>query len=310
MQVTRIRRLALFAGVAGAVAIAAGVAIVDPSLWPRLLARLRQPAPVTALASQPAVDATSIPSAVLGRSMAIERWIPAGTAPRDRLPVLYLFHGVGGNASSWFSGSGGDGVGVAGVARDLVAAGRIRPVVIVSADIDNSYGVDSSPAPDGYDHGAYETYLRDELIAAVESQHPVSRVAADRYVGGLSMGAFAAAHLALRDPGAFAGIGLLSPAIFQELPADRSWEYGSNPAANDPLRLAEGADVRAWRAFVGVGNDDYDWIRASAPVLAQRLRDGGAATEEQAVLGGHEVTTWRALAAPMLEWLFGTDGAP
>ncbi len=310
MKATRIRRRALFAGVAVVVAIAAGAAIADPSLWPRLVAHLRQPSPAFALPSQPAVDATTIPSAALERPMAIEVWIPAGTGPGDRLPVLYLFHGAGGDASSWFAGSGGDGVGVAGVARDLVAAGRVRPVVIVSADIDNSYGVDSPPAADGYDHGAYETYLRDELIAAVESRYPVSRAAADRYVGGLSMGAFAAAHLALRDPGAFAGVGLLSPAIFLDLPADRAWEYGSDPAANDPLRLAEDADVRAWRAFVGVGRDDYGWIRASAPVLAQRLRDGGAVTEEQAVPGGHEVATWRALAAPMLEWLLGAGGTP
>lgn len=293
---------------AGLIALVAIVAVAAIILGPRIESALRLAPPPPALVDQPEVVTTTIPSVALGHPMPVEVWIPASTPAGARLPVLYLFHGVGGNAASWFDGSGGDGVGVAGVARDLVAAGRIPPFVIVSAAIDNSYGVDSSPVDDGYAHGAYGTYLRDELIPGVEARFPVSAAPADRFVGGLSMGAFAAVHLALQDPGRFAGVGLLSPAVFLDLPADRAWQYGGDPASNDPLRLAETADVRAWRAFVGHGDADYAWIRASAPVLADRLRASGAAVEEQTVPGGHEVATWRALAGPMLEWLLGTRG--
>lgn len=303
----RTRRAALAGLVALSVALTLGVLALGPRVG-SLLHRAATPA--AALADQPEVVTTTIASAALGRPMPIEVWIPAGTAAGDHLPVLYLFHGVGGDASSWFSGSGGDGVGIAGVARDLVAIGRIPPIVIVSVDIDNSYGVDSPPVDDGYDHGAYGTYLRDELMPAVEARFPVSSNPDHRLIGGLSMGAFAAVHVALQDPTRFAAIGLLSPAIFLDLPADRAWQYGGDPAANDPLQLASRADVHAWRVFVGLGDDDYGWIRASSPVLTQRLREGGAAVEEQTVPGGHEVATWRALAGPMLGWLAGAHASP
>jgi enterochelin esterase-like enzyme len=304
-RLLRTRRGAL----AGLVAIAVAVIVGGVALGPRVASLLHRASAPAALVDQPEVVTTTVTSTALGRPMPVEVWIPDGTGAGERLPVLYLFHGVGGDASSWFSGAGGDGVGVAGIARDLVAAGRIPPIAIVSADIDNSYGVDSPPVNDGYDHGAYGTYLRDELVPAVEARFPVSQAVADRYIGGLSMGAFAAAHLALRDPGRFAGVGLLSPAIFLDLPADRAWQYGGDPAANDPLLLAGTAPVHAWRVFVGIGDDDYDWIRASGPVLAQRLRASGAAVEEQTAPGGHEVATWRALAGPMLEWLLGSRGS-
>jgi enterochelin esterase-like enzyme len=296
------------ATLAGLVAGVAVLMVAALFLGPRLETALRAAPP--ALTGQPEVVTTTIPSEVLGHPMPIEVWIPAGTAAGERLPVLYLFHGVGGNASSWFSGAGGDGVGVAGIARDLIAEGRIPPIVIVSAAIDNSYGVDSSPVDDGYAHAAYGTYLHDELIPAVEARFPVSTAPTRRLVGGLSMGAFAAAHLALRDPGRFAGVGLLSPAMFLDLPADRAWQYGADPAANDPLLLATTADVQAWRVFVGLGDSDYAWIRASAPELVARLRASGAAVEEQMVAGGHDVGTWRALAGPMLAWLLGTRATP
>jgi enterochelin esterase-like enzyme len=303
---TRTRRGAI-AGLAG---IAACLVLGALIYGPRIVAHLRPVSPPAALGDQPPVISTTVDSKALGHPMPVEVWVPAGTDPAARLPILYLFHGVGGNASSWFGGAGGDGVGVAGIARDLVAAGRIRPLVIVSAGIDNSYGVDSSPADDGYDHGAYGTYLATELIPAIEARFPVSSSSADRYIGGLSMGAFAAAHRALRQPGDVAGVGLLSPAVFLDLPADRAWQYGGDPANNDPLRLAATADVGGWRVFVGAGADDYDWILASTPVLVQRLRAGGAAVEQRIVPGGHEVATWRALAGPMLEWLVGTGQIP
>jgi hypothetical protein len=50
-----------------------------------------------------------------------------------------------------------------GLAQALIDAGRICPVVIASAFIGNSYGVDSTPAEDQFDHGRYAAYLVDEL---------------------------------------------------------------------------------------------------------------------------------------------------
>ena len=109
--------------------------------------------------------------------------------------MVLLLHGAGGDESTWFAGGLVDGGQRAdATAAELIAAGRIPPVVLVAPAIDDSYGVDSLPANDRWDHGAYGTYLHDELLAALGGVLPISREVADTFVAGFSMGGFAALH--------------------------------------------------------------------------------------------------------------------
>lgn len=247
------------------------------------------------------VSPMTIHSALLGRDMAALVYRPVGFDPARAYSVLYVFHGYTGNEHSWFQGPLGWGVGVDQVAERLIRQGAICPVVIVSAAINNSYGVDS-PVPaegDHFDHGPYERYLLDELIPAVEA-NLVLVEPKQRFVAGLSMGGFAALHLALRHPEKFGGAGALSPALFVHPPADRLWQFGSSRDANDPLRLAGSAAIENFRLFAGYGDDDYGWIQEGTDELARRLRARGLPLTPMVVDGGHEEATWRALAPAML----------
>jgi enterochelin esterase-like enzyme len=68
-----------------------------------------------------------------------------GYDTHQKYPVLYLFHGKDGNADSWMDGSQGSGaVGVNAMATALIAEGKIRPLMIVSPEIDNGYGINTS----------------------------------------------------------------------------------------------------------------------------------------------------------------------
>ena len=243
----------------------------------------------------------TIHSALLGRDMAALVYRPAGFDPTRAYPVLYVFHGYTGNEHSWFEGPLGWGVGVDQVAERLIRQGAICPIVIVSAAINDSYGVDSPEPAEGdqFDHGPYERYLLDELIPAVEADlSPVEP--RQRFVAGLSMGGFAALHLAFRHPEKFGGAGALSPALFVHPPADRLWQFGSSREANDPLRLAETAAIENLRLFAGYGDADYGWIHEGTEELARRLRARGLPLTPMLVDGGHEEATWRALAPTML----------
>lgn len=250
------------------------------------------------------VSPMRITSDLLGREMAALVYQPAGFDPARAHPVLYVFHGYTGNEHSWFEGPLGWGVGIDQVAERLVRQGAICPVVIVSASINNSYGVDSSVPAEGdqFDHGPYERYLLDELIPAVEANLALVEPR-QRFVAGLSMGGFAALHLALRHPEKFGGAGALSPALFVHPPADRLWQFGSSRDANDPLRLAASAAIENLRLFAGYGDDDYGWIQEGTAELAQRLRARGLPLTPMVVDGGHEEATWRALAPAMLRAL-------
>jgi enterochelin esterase-like enzyme len=254
---------------------------------------------------------TTIYSRALGRDMRVAILLPARLEPSTRYPVVYLFHGYGADETSWLRGDGG-GIGVEGIVADLVATGRIPQLVIVSAEIDNSYGVDSPPSDDRFTHGAYERYIIDDLIPGIESRYPVATDPAKRFIAGYSMGGFAALHAAFRHPAMFAGVAGLSPAVFRGVIPDRAWLYPDPAAraANDPLRLAATADVTGMRVFLGYGSADYPWIVVATRDLADRLAARGVAARPVSVSGGHETRTWRALAAPMLVSLLGSPPTP
>jgi enterochelin esterase-like enzyme len=247
------------------------------------------------------VRPVTIHSALLERDMAALVYWPAHFDATRAYPVLYVFHGYTGNEHSWFEGPLGGGVGVDQVAERLVRQGAICPVVIVSAAINNSYGVDSQVPAEGdqFDHGPYERYLLDELIPAVEANLAVVEPR-HRFVAGFSMGGFAALHLAFRHPETFGGVGALSPAIFIDPPVDRLWQFGSNRDANDPIRLAGSAAIENLRLFVGYGDDDYGWVQGGTDELARRLRARGLPVTPMVADGGHDEATWRALAPAML----------
>ncbi|HJP88237.1 MAG TPA: alpha/beta hydrolase-fold protein [Candidatus Limnocylindrales bacterium] len=245
-----------------------------------------------------------IHSALLARDMPALIYEPAGFDAARAYPVLYVFHGYGSNETSLFEGSFGSGAGIDQVAERLIRQGAICPVVIVSAAINDSYGVDSPVPADGdqFDHGPYERYIAVELIPTVEGGlAPVEQ--RQRFVAGVSMGGFAALHLAFRQPEAFDGAGALSPAIFVHPPADRLWQFGSSRDENDPLRLAGSAAIETLRLFAGYGDDDYGWVKEATDPLAKRLGERGLRLTPVVVDGGHDEATWRALAPAMLEAL-------
>ncbi|MFN8619304.1 MAG: alpha/beta hydrolase-fold protein [Chloroflexota bacterium] len=254
------------------------------------------------------VRSLTLPSTALGRAMPLQAWVPPGIPEGARLPVVVLLHGAGGGEATWFGGDLlGGGLHAEAVAAELIAAGRIPPVVLVAPAIDDSYGVDSPPAADRWTHGAYETYLRDELLPALPGLLSVSAEPGGTYLAGLSMGGFAALHLGLRDPARVAGIGALSPALWVDLPADRAWieAPGGDRASHDPLELARTADLDGLRLFLGRGDADDAWIVDGTSALAARFAERGRDVTPVEVHGGHDASTWMALTGPMLEALLG-----
>lgn len=253
------------------------------------------------------VEVIDIPSTALGRSMPALVWLPGGTPPDAGLPLVVLFHGQGGDPSAWFHGVGADLE-----AERLMAEGRITPVALVSAGIANSMGIDSVPADDGYDHGAYGTWLADELVPAIAARYPVSQAPWDHYAAGFSMGGYAALHLAFRHPDRFGGVGGLSPAVALDIQPERTWLYRdeADRDAHDPQRLAATAPLADLRVFLGYGATDYDWIIEGTRVLADRLAARGVPMLlAEPPPTGHDGETWRSLTTPMLLFLLGDTGS-
>ena len=138
------------------------------------------PAPVAPGGPAGTVETLTVASRALGHTMNVQVYRPPGDA---HLPVLYLFHGFGGNGAAYFDA----GLAINRTADRLIAAGAIAPLVIVAPDYDNGFGVNTTPAQGtlsaGGTIGLYEDYLLQEMLPAVEARLGTTVARADRRRG-------------------------------------------------------------------------------------------------------------------------------
>lgn len=111
------------------------------------------------------------------------------------LPVVYLLHGMYGDANSWMRFS----------SVDRYAQDRRCAVVTCSAG--NSF---YQNLPDGLQ---YEDFFTKELPGYISTLFPVSPRREDTFIAGFSMGGYGALHLALAAPERFAKAASMSGAL-------------------------------------------------------------------------------------------------
>lgn len=108
-------------------------------------------------------------------------------------PVLYLFHGMGGNNNSWTE----DG-NVKQLLQDAFNNEVVEPMIVVMPDAFNTFYVD------GYQDGLkYETYFWNEFLPYIESTYRINASRETRFIAGLSMGGFGASYYAFTYPNQF-----------------------------------------------------------------------------------------------------------
>jgi enterochelin esterase-like enzyme len=253
--------------------------------------------PPTPAIAAGAIEHVVIPSAALARQMSAAVYLPPGYGPGIRYPVLYLFYGYGGNRDSYF----GAGLAINRTADRLIAAQAVEPLIIVVPDYANSFGVNSTVAQAansaGGSIGLYEDYLIKELVPLIDSRFGTDARRERRYVGGISMGGFAALHLGLRHSAMFSKVGAHSAALWDYTPNDqflgqRDWLYATPElrAQRDPLLLAQTTDLRGLRFYLDAGSSDrlYPEVKAMYQVLQSR----GAVVQLHSADGGHNGAYW------------------
>ena len=138
-------------------------------------------------------------SPVLDRNTQINVIIPTPQKEGETLgkdfKVLYLLHGLHGDADSWLHYSN--------ISRYAQDAG----IAVVMPSVNNSFYQDMA-------HGdRFFTYMTQELPEYIQSIFPVSKKPEDTYIAGLSMGGYGAWYIGLSHPDRFAAAASLSGAV-------------------------------------------------------------------------------------------------
>ncbi|MEQ1875065.1 MAG: alpha/beta hydrolase-fold protein [Bdellovibrionia bacterium] len=147
-------------------------------------------------------------------------------------PVVYVMHGVFGNALGWVGGGYAE-------ALDLLGANeKVPPFTIVSFDTSGT----SFFSDVGTEHAgtaSYETWFITEFIPYIESTRNLCRERSCRSLVGISMGGYGALKTGLKYPDLFHAVAARSPALIDMNPYDslKSWkEY----FARHPISVAHG----------------------------------------------------------------------
>lgn len=221
-------------------------------------------------------------SAALNADMRYFIYLPPDyTSAGRRYPVLYMLHGAAGDKEEWLA------IGLIDAADRAIRSEDVEPMVIVLPDGDLSYW--ANHARGGPRWG---DYLADDLVRHIDASYRTLAEPADRAVGGLSMGAWGALHLAFTRPDVFGTLGAHSPSLRT---GDAMAFLGDQEELRrkDPLALAQTADsIEDLQIWIDVGEDD-PWLER-AELLHNVLEERGIWHTWSVFPGGHDADYWEA----------------
>lgn len=146
-------------------------------------------------------------------------YTPPGYSKKNKYPVLYLLHGIGGDEKEWLNG-GRPQV----ILDNLYAQGKIEPMIVVMPNgraMKNDRAGGNIMAPDKVQAFAtFEKDLLNDLIPFIEKKYPVFTDREHRAIAGLSMGGGQALNFGLGNLDKFAWIGGFSSAPNTKMPQE------------------------------------------------------------------------------------------
>lgn len=219
------------------------------------------------------LETLTIESLVLGKEMTSQIYLPENYDNSKKYPVLYFLPSNGGSSFTVI-----DQFGIVETAEELIRANEVTPMIIVAVGIDNSFGINSGSETKEVtralteeasevriNEGMYEDYIVSEVIPYIDGHFSTDTSRYGRYIGGYSMGGFAALHVAFRHPDLFSKVGGHSPSLIGEVANTdeanwQNWLYPDeeNRVERDPIILAENNDLNGLSVFLDTGSGDVN----------------------------------------------------
>ncbi len=225
-------------------------------------------------------------------------WLPPGYNARQdvRYPVIELFSGTPGTPAAWFGPASGLEIGKQ--VTGLMSTGRVRPFILVSAQINLVRGTPDE-CTDVPGQPKVATWLTHDIRQLMRERFHVRDDPGSWGVMGYSEGAYCAIKLAAQYPHYFhAGVGIAGT-YKPSLPA-----VTGDPAllkANDPATLVRDRPPVALM-FATTARDPEAPVSAFTPLLTE-ARPPTVAKKLVLPNGGHFTRVWGTMLPTILPWL-------
>ena len=221
------------------------------------------------------IEKITINSSILGKDMISQVYLPENYDSNIKYPVLYFLPSNGGSSYTVINQ-----FGIVETVDRMTQNNQIAPMIIVALGIDNSFGINSGAetreitrslsledSDVRINEGMYEDYIIYEAIPYIDEHFSTDASRNGRYIGGYSMGGFAALYLAFNHPDMFSKVGGHSPSLFKEEYIAESddtswlkWIYPDEEARikRDPVLLAEANDLSGLSVYLDTGETDVN----------------------------------------------------
>ncbi|GAB4024724.1 esterase [Spirosoma gilvum] len=245
------------------------------------------------------------PSPTIGMDRRMEIYTPPGYEKSGKkYPVLYLFHGGGGDEEGWISRGRTNYI-----MDNLIAAGKAQPMIVVMTN-----GVPSVAAAPGerpafvkaatngpagiqaMTTGKFEASLIKDVIPFVEANYRVIADPAHRAISGLSMGGYHTQQITNANPTTFSYIGVMSMGLFDG-PNARNYNREEHIKQLNALKQA-----KPKLYWIACGKDDF--LYDSVTKLKALYDQVGLPYTYRESEGGHTWVNWRLYLTELAPKLF------
>lgn len=235
-------------------------------------------------------------------------YTPAGYEDnKEKLPVLYLLHGMGGDEEAWM-----DLGRTSQILDNLIAEGKAAPMIVVMPNgnisqeaapgLGSNYRDQPGFALPKTMEGSYEASFPD-IIKYIETHYRVKTDNGNRAICGLSMGGFHSLYISANNPDKFGYVGLFSAAINRgNNKGENKWVYENIDEKLDKMFSGKN---KVKYFFIGIGNEDFlykDNVAFDAKIKA--MQNQPAEYQYMETGGGHIWRNWRIYLTEFAQHLF------
>ncbi len=223
------------------------------------------------------IDTLTYPSKTVGTKRKTLVYLPPGYSKKQKYPVFYLLHGIGGDEKEWFK-NGAPNV----ILDNLYAQGKLEPMIVVlpngraMADDRATGNIFARDKVEAF--ATFEKDLLNDLIPFIEKKFNVYTDREHRALAGLSMGGGQSLNFGLGNLNTFAWVGGFSSAPNTKAPE----ELFPNPEkAAEMLKLL----------WISCG--DKDGLMGFSSRTHEYARDHDVPHIFYVEPGGHDFEVWK-----------------